>query len=64
MKPSTGGFAKKSLFRATDARYASASLVEMQKSPHLEPPFKGIIMCDSNLVQGIASICANNSFED
>ena len=30
-KPNTGGLAKESHFRATDARYASASLVEMKK---------------------------------
>ena len=36
-KPNTDGLAKESHFRAAYARYASASLVEMQKSPRLEP---------------------------
>ena len=38
-KPSTDGLAKESHFRAADARYASESLIGMQKNRRLELPF-------------------------
>ena len=36
--PTLMGWQKEFHFRAADARYASAALVEMQKSTHLEAP--------------------------